>query len=350
MVDKNYCMSSYMAFRYIADEGKDFYDGIYHKNIVPIPDKEKKIVKTAEDIDSYIKESLKTIKNRKKGLLLSGGMDSAILASYMQGCEAYTFRFLDGKFHKEELERAEYYANYYNLNLHYVDINWNTVEENVDILMRSKAAPIHSIEPQIMQAAMQAKSDGIEVVIIGNGSDYVFGGMDQLLSRDWQFDEFVKRYIYIDPKEVLNAAVDVSDIFEKYRDGNDIDFLGFMEDVATIESYSSYENAFKVADMPYLDPYANMKMNEPLDLYRIRHGESKYLIRELFAIKYPNVPIPEKLPMPRPVDTYFEVWKGPTRAEFKQDLNMSRFSGNQKWQLYCLERFLNLFDNNMRNR
>lgn len=25
MVDKNYCMSSYMAFRYIEDKDKDFY-------------------------------------------------------------------------------------------------------------------------------------------------------------------------------------------------------------------------------------------------------------------------------------------------------------------------------------
>lgn len=25
MVDKNYCMSSYMAFRYIEDDNKDFY-------------------------------------------------------------------------------------------------------------------------------------------------------------------------------------------------------------------------------------------------------------------------------------------------------------------------------------
>ena len=27
MVDKKYCMSSYMAFRYIEDDNKDFYEG-----------------------------------------------------------------------------------------------------------------------------------------------------------------------------------------------------------------------------------------------------------------------------------------------------------------------------------
>ena len=34
----------------------------------------------------------------------------------------HTFRFLGGEYQKEELERAEYYAKYYGLNIHYVDI------------------------------------------------------------------------------------------------------------------------------------------------------------------------------------------------------------------------------------
>ncbi len=41
MVDKDYCMSSYLAFRYIEDDNKDFYEGFRHKNIVPIEDDEK---------------------------------------------------------------------------------------------------------------------------------------------------------------------------------------------------------------------------------------------------------------------------------------------------------------------
>ncbi len=61
-------------------------------------------------------------------------------------------------------------------------------------------------------------------------------------------------------------------------------------------------------------------------------------------MKYPDISAPEKIPMPRPVDMYFENWKGPIRKEFKQNLDMSKFTGNQKWQIWCLERFLNLFD------
>ena len=68
----------------------------------------------------------------------------------MKGCDAYTFRFLGGDFQKDELQCAEYYARYYGLKLHYVDIDLEIVEKNLDSLMRAKGAPINSIEPQIM--------------------------------------------------------------------------------------------------------------------------------------------------------------------------------------------------------
>ena len=79
-------------------------------------------------------------------------------------------------------------------------------------------------------------------------------------------------------------------------------------------------------------------------MQRVRNGEPKYLIRQLFSMKYPEIPVPNKNPMPRPVDAYFQNWNGPVRPEFKKDLDMSAFTGNQKWQMYCLERFLNLYE------
>lgn len=115
-----------------------------------------------------------------------------------------------------------------------------------------------------------------------------------------------------------------------------------VDDVFSIESSSSYLNAFTVADMPYYDPYAKLKMADKLDLYRVRHGEPQYLIRNLMAKKYPTIPIPDKIPMPRPVDDYFKTWEGSKRPEFRKDINMSKFTGNQKWQMYCLEKFLDM--------
>ena len=116
-----------------------------------------------------------------------------------------------------------------------------------------------------------------------------------------------------------------------------------MSEYMTNESYNSYYNAFKTANLMYFDPYANLIMNKPLDLNRIRNGEPKYLIRELMTNRYPEIPVPNKNPMPRPVDFYFENYKGPSNKIFKKNLDMTKFTGNQKWQLWCLDRFLNKF-------
>ena len=344
MIDKKYCMSSYMAFRYIEKDDVDFYqDGGVHKNIVPIPDEQRILVHTSDDIDREIGKQMEQFKNKKKGILLSGGMDSAIVASYLRGSDAYTFRFLGGKYQKEELERAEYYAKFYGLNLHYVDITWDTVISHLEPVMKAKAAPVHSIEPQILQAALQARVDGIEMMFVGESSDLIFGGMDGLLAKDWTFDEFMNRYIFTKPEDVLVEPESMQYLFERYRkNGDKIDFLKFMDDVFSIESSSSYLNAFHVAGMQYYDPYARLKMADKLDLYRVRHGEPKYLIRELMHKKYPKIPVPNKIPMPRPVDAYFKTWEGPRRQEFRKDIDMSKFTGDQKWQLYCLERFLDM--------
>ncbi len=342
MVDKKYCISSYMAFRYIEDDDKEFYEGFKHNNIKKIPDNQKILVKTAEDIDCEIANQMNKFKDKKKGIMLSGGMDSAIVASYLSGSDAYTFRFLGGEFQKEELERARYYAKYYGLNLHYVDITWNTVLTHLEAVMKAKCAPVHSIEPQILQAALQAKADGIEVMFVGESSDLIFGGMDALLAKDWDFDEFMNRYIFTKPEDVIVEPESMQYLFERYRQGDKIDFLKFMDNVFSIESSSSYFNAFAVAGMEYYDPYARLKMAEKLDLYRVRHGEPKYLIRNLMAKKYPEIPVPDKIPMPRPVDTYFKTWEGPKHPVFRNDIDMNKFTGNQKWQMYCLEKFLNM--------
>ena len=181
-------------------------------------------------------------------------------------------------------------------------------------------------------------------MIIGDASDYIFGGMDKLLSKDWTFDAFVKRYIYVDPFEVLKEPESVQYVFERYRKGDGIDFVEILERLATQESYGSYDNAFVTARLAYFDPYEKLKMAEPLDLTRIRNGESKYLIRELFKMRYPGFPIPEKLPMPRPVDAYFANWGGPVRPEYKKGIDIKNYDGNQRWLMWCLEEFLNMID------
>lgn len=348
MIDKEFCMSSYLAFRYIEKDGVEFSKNTKHKKSL-LPDSKKcSLISSEIDLNIKLEEIFNGIKEKKIGILLSGGMDSACLAAYMpKGSNAYTFRFLNGEYDSEELRRAEIFANKCELNLKYVDIDWNVIKDCLHSVMGKKGAPVHSIEPQLYRAALQAKTDGVELLIIGDAADYVFYGMDGLLSKDWDYDEFVNRVIYVNPEEVLVNPVSMNYLFERYRLPNGkIDFIKFYDESITEESYGSYENAFDVADIAFIDPYEYMKMSEKVDLRRIRAGESKYFIRSLFKMKYPDIPLPEKHPMPRPVDFYFKDWAGPTRPEFKKNLDMSKFTGNQKWQIWCLEQFLNDIEKN----
>ena len=345
MVNKDFCLSSYIAFRYIWKDGVDFAEGFQHKNYRPAEDKERIPVKTSEDIDREIQKQFDELyaKYDNIGILLSGGMDSANLAAYLKpGSHAYTFNSTSGVF-DADVERAKTYCKKLNLVHHLIDITMEDYEKYTPIVMRYKFAPVHSIEPQIYKAAELAKKDGVQLMIVGESADLIFGGMDKLITPDWTFDDFVKRYTFLDPNLVLANPVDQSELFEKYRWGKDgINVLKFMDEVFSIESSSSYLNAFGAAWMPYYDPYAKLIMADPLDMNRVRNGEPKYLVRGLYAIKYPELEIPFKIPMPRPVDSIFKDWEGPKRDEFRNDIPMAELTGNQKWQLWCAEFFLNL--------
>lgn len=338
-------MSSYIAYRYIWRDGVDFAEGFQHKNYLPVPDDERIPVKTSEDIDREIQLQFDELykKYDSIGILLSGGMDSANLATYLKpGSHAYTFNSVSGVF-DADVQRAQTYCRKLQLQHHLIDITMDDYEKYTPLVMRHKFAPVHSIEPQIFKAAEIAKNDGVQLMIVGESADLIFGGMDKLISPQWTFNAFVKRYTFLEPSLVLTNPVDQTVLFERYREGEDgIDVMRFMDEVFAVESSSSYLNAFGAAWLPYYDPYAKLVMAEPLDMQRVRNGEPKYLVRGLYAMKYPELEIPFKIPMPRPVDAVFKEWEGPKRPEFRKDIPMSELTGNQKWQLWCAEQFLNM--------
>lgn len=304
-------------------------------------------MKTSEDIDREIQKQIDELYSKYEniGILLSGGMDSANLAAYLKpGSHAYTFTSGSGEFNAD-VERAKKYCKKFGLVHHLIEITFDDYKKYTPIVMSQKWAPVHSIEPQIYKAAIDAKKDGVKMILVGESADLIFGGMDKLITPEWTFEAFVRRYTFLDPNLVLSNPVDQSELFEQYRVGTDgIDVMRFMDEVFAIESSSSYLNAFATAQLPYYDPYAKLIMSEPLDMNRVRGGEPKYLVRGLYALKYPELEIPFKIPMPRPVDTIFKNWEGPQRDEFKNNIPMKELTGNQKWQLWCAEEFFNLYD------
>ena len=338
-----------MAFRYIYKDNVDFFPWTYHHNPTPRPTDQRTPVKTAADIDHNIQKQIDELyqKHDKIAILLSGGMDSASLATYLKpGSNAYTFTSSLSDVYDIDRKRAEEYCKRLGLKLNYIDISFDDYKLYSPLLMKKKGAPLHSIEPQIYKAVSASRANGDEIIMTGIGADGPFGGLDKILSKDWGFDEFANDYIFLDPQLVLTSPVDVMELFEKYRlPNNKIDYQKFAGEVFYTESSGSYDNVFDSISTPtHYAPYTKLIMAEPLDLARIRNGESKYLIRELFSRRYPGLEAPNKVPMPRPVDKIFADWSGPTRPEFRQDIPMDKLTGNQKWQLWCAEQFLNLFD------
>ena len=81
-------------------------------------------------------------------------------------------------------------------------------------------------------------------------------------------------------------------------------------------------------------------MAEPLDLVRIRRGEPKYMLTEVFDQLFPSMHAPAKVPFARPMEQWLAAWPGPKRPEFLPALDVAQFTGEQRWLLYCLDRFM----------
>ncbi len=343
-VDKEYCMSSYLAFRYVYDKEVCFKKGIKHNDHILIDDTEKMPCKTAEDIDKNIAKILNQVDLSKAALFLSGGMDSAILATYMPaGTKAYTAKCI-GKNAVDETAQARKICEINHLEHVIVEIGWEDYTQTMDELMQNDGSPTIPNEPQAYKMAKLAKRDGVESIIYGDCADTEFGGMDKLLSRDWSFNEWIKRFNFVDPEKVLKSPVDISSVYDLYRSNEEgIDYISFISEIYAVSAAGALSNACKLAGIKSVDPYERLKMAEPLDLKRVRGGESKYLIRDLFRLKYPGIEVPEKVPMSRPAEDWMKNWKGPVRDEFLADC-IEGLTGEQKFLVYSLERFLNLIE------
>lgn len=341
-VNKEFAMSSFLIYRQIVDDNI-----IFKNNLIPkyFDIEERQKVYNKNEIFSSIKKTVDNLfknNDKKVALMLSGGIDSAILAALVpKGTQTFTFQpDTEGAFN--EVEIAKSYAEHNSLKHEVIKISWNDYDKHMDDLMKHKGAPLHSIEPQIYMAALFAKNKGFNTLLFGEAADAVFGGLSDLLSKDYTVDDFYERYAFVNPEEVLNDYEVIKEPIIKHKksDGK-IDVHGFLNDIFFRESNSSYQNACQLANIEFVSPYNVLLLGSELDISRIRQGESKYFLREIFAELYPTFENRKKIPMPRAVDLYFKDWDGPERAEFIDDLDIKKFTGDQKWMMYCLERFLN---------
>ncbi len=339
-----FCLSSFLTFRYVIDPAAEWVPGLRPR--FPDASTQGQVpVASMEEVEEQLRAILARKMSATTGILLSGGIDSAILAAFLPpGTRAYTIKFNADAFLDESIQ-ARVYADALGLNHSVVDVNWEDYAAFAPELMRHKKAPLHAIEVSLHKAARAARADGIDTLIVGNGADSTFGGMDKLLSRDWTLEEFYRRYTFIPPDSVLRNPVDLRSYYEPYRQADGwIDIQRFLKTVHGIGIIQSFECGIHSAGLSLLEPFEQLRYTLPLDLARIRSGESKYLLQALFRRLFHNRPPPAKIPFARPMDAWLSGWNGPTRPEFLPDVDWHAFTGDQRWLLYSLGQFLDLLD------
>jgi len=351
---KSLCANHFLTFQYVADPNLS-----WKKDIVPYyPDEfehcpRTHLVETSEQcyeilkklinsaIDKYGKESI--------GILLSSGIDSATVAGLLPfGTKAYTVKYKEvSKDIVDETVIANQYVKYNNLDHKIVEVSWSDYEKYLDYLMKAKKTPVHPCEVSVYKACLQAKQDGVKALFSGWGCDTHFGGMDKLLSQDWSLDGFIKRYSYCDTTKILKDPIDLANIFAKYCKNGKFDtqnFLTFNYHIMTIQSFFYIPN---LAGVDHICPWGQIGLKNGYDLARVRNGEPKYMIREVFNLIYKHeIEITPKIPFIRPTDIYTKdlTNKYLTSNIFINDLDLKQFTGQQKWMIYILQRFLNLIE------
>ena len=137
--------------------------------------------------------------------------------------------------------------------------------------------------------------------------------------------------------------------YTRWEKNGYVDVHRFLNETMYEEAINSYEDACATADVKLSMPFSKTVLDNNLDYSRIRRGENKYMIREIFNRLYPNWEIPAKTPMPRPLNEWMRDWEGPTRPEFWPHCT-DEMTGDQKWYVYVLEQFLNMLDNGEYNK
>jgi asparagine synthetase B (glutamine-hydrolysing) len=342
MVDKTYAMSSFLQFRTVYDPNIRFAEHIGLPRRVDTSFAESRMqIQTSEQLLAHIKAFMERETNGgKAALALSGGIDSAICAHFMpKGSVAYTFKcVVPGKQVTDETQKAKRFCEINDLEQRIVEVYWGDYESLLPALFQYIDAPVHSIDVQIYKAALQAKEDGFDTLIFGQGADLIFGGFDGLLSKDWTVDEFVERYSCVMPDKALWDFVIITEPYEKYAKNKCMDVHDFLDQHLFWEDIHSYHNSCAAAGIKFAGAYMNT-VHKPLDIARVRNGDSKYIVREVYKKLYPNVPMTAKIPMPRPMNEWLENWEGPIRPEFRPDCHID-MTGDQKYYIWILEKFL----------
>lgn len=62
-------------------------------------------------------------------------------------------------------------------------------------------SPIIPNEPQAYVMPRRIGENGANLIVYGNCADTEFGEMDRMLSRDWDYEGWIKRLTFLEPEK-----------------------------------------------------------------------------------------------------------------------------------------------------
>ena len=335
---KNY--SEYLSFRsFFTDH--------------PVQKSKSRVVQDAEEAIDYLKGRLSDLEDA--AILLSGGMDSAILLPFMpKSTTAYTI-YHDNLEEDSEVEIARKYCEKFGIKHKAIAIKPQNYLDSMDALMINKKMPLSPAEPIFYLASKVAVEDGFKRVITGAGADTCHGGFIKH-RRKYTISSYIKRLAraYVSPKATLNNFSDTSHVFKDYlkptsisdhtlrtffeslvaSPGNKglLDSRNFLRDIG-FERFA-YDNAITFAGAEHISPLKEIyyDFNEKKNLKR-----PKYFIEDIYEGIYGYLP-PKKLGLQKP-SFLLNDYKPSNFDLFKKDFNTKNLPYPKKFLIYSLERF-----------
>ena len=331
--------------RFCADKNKEWANGWQEVLRCTCSDKPQKEVKKPDELIKELKRVIdKETKGKKIGLFLSSGMDSIILASMLpKETICYTVDFGEGV---NESEGAKKYAKMFGMKHKILKVCMDDFLKYSDALMAQCKSPLHACGVPLYMMALEAKKDGLDMVITACSADSRFLGHDLILSREWTLKEFDERYTFVKPELVLKNPVSIKPFYEKYVVDGKIDLQKFIVET---QNCDYFYDCVELAGLELLNPFEYVCLNPKVwkEHRKILKKEKlpKPLVSDTFRNIFNEAP-PRKMAFTRPMnaDSYLGKWEGPTRPEFRTDIDMSKLTGDQKYLLFTLEQFLNLIE------
>lgn len=133
-----------------------------------------------------------TERNLAHGLFLSGGLDTAILASLVPGLKAFTIRL---ESHGDDPKYAEVVARQFNMEHHQIVVNidqaLSAIPEVIRILKTFDPAIPNDLA--IYFALKFAKDKGIKSIMTGDGGDELFAGYSYMFNLN--LDDYIPKIV-----------------------------------------------------------------------------------------------------------------------------------------------------------